>query len=337
MLEIRPNCEEHNMASRNDLCIAIDLGGTKMRVALIDRAGTLLERDSEPTLTDQGREQTVERLTGMVVRLLSLAEGKEMVGIGASLAGPVDPDTSTLYNPPNLPGWDGFSLKPLLENTFHIPFWAANDATLGAIGEHAYGVGQGVSDLIYLTVSTGIGGGIIVDDKPVLGARGYAGELGHISIDRNGPLCTCGNVGCLETFASGTAIAKFARECLETGRASLMQEMVAGNLALLDAQVVMEAACQHDSLARELVEQFARDLGLGLVNLMHIFDSQMIIIGGGVSLSHRIYSKTLDTAIRRRLMANLREHINVVTSALGDDSSLLGAAYLAFQRGGRGE
>ena len=325
------------MASEEDLCIAIDLGGTKMRVALIDRSGTLLQRDSELTLTIQGREQTLERLTSIISRLISLSGGRKLMGIGASLAGPVDPDSATMHNPPNLPGWDGFSLKPLLENTFHIPVWAANDATLGAIGEHTYGIGQGVKNLIYLTVSTGIGGGIIVDGSPVLGARGFAGELGHMIIDRNGPSCSCGNVGCLETFASGTAIAKFARERLEKKQDSLILEMVEGDLARVDAKVVMEAAGQGDSLAGELVEQFARDLGLGLVNLMHIFDPQMIIIGGGVSQSSHIYSAALDAAIRDNVMAHLREHINVVTSVLGDDASLLGAANLAFQLGRREE
>ena len=180
------------MTRQEDLCIAIDVGGTKTRVALIDSTGTLLQRDSEATLANQGREQTVERLTRMIARLISLSGGGNLIGIGASLAGPVDPDTATMYNPPNLPGWDGFSPKSLLEETFHIPVWAANDATLGAIGEHAYGIGQGVTNLIYLTVSTGIGGGIIVDGNPILGARGFAGELGHISIDRNGPSCSWG-------------------------------------------------------------------------------------------------------------------------------------------------
>lgn len=324
------------MASMEDLCVSIDLGGTKMRVAVIDRSGTLIQRDEEPTLAPQGREQTVERLTRIIAKLIFLAGNRKLVGIGASLAGPVDPDTGTMNSPPNLPGWDGFSLKPLLEQTFNLPMWAANDATLGAIGEHSYGIGQGVTNLLYLTVSTGIGGGIIVDNSPILGARGFAGELGHMSIYRNGPLCTCGNVGCLETFASGTAVAKFARERLEGGQDSLIRKVVDGDLAGVNSKMVMDAAGQGDPLAMELVEQFASNLGLGLVNLMHIFDPQMIVLGGGVSQSYQVYSAALNAAIRRHVMAHLREHINVVVSTLGDDASLLGAAHMAFQRGVRG-
>ena len=323
------------MTSKEDVSIAIDLGGTKMRVAVIDRAGTLLQREEEPTLAQQGREQTVERLTRIITRLMSSARGRQVIGIGASLAGPVDPDTATIYSPPNLPGWDGFSLKPLLEETFGIPLWAVNDATLGAVGEHAYGIGQGVANLVYVTVSTGVGGGIIVDGKPLLGARGFAGEIGHMSIDSDGPLCRCGNVGCLETLASGTAIANRALERLERGEESILQEMVKGDLAKVNAKAVMEAAAQGDSLAVALVDRFARDLGRGLANLLHIFDPQMIILGGGVSQSYQVYSTALDAAIQSNVMAHLKENINVVTSVLGDNVSLLGAAHLAFQRGGR--
>ena len=321
------------MASKEDLSIAIDLGGTKMRVAVIDRAGVLLQREEEPTLAHQGREQAVERLTQIITNLIPSTKGRELVGIGASLASPVDPDTATMYNPPNLPGWDGFSLKFLLEKTFGIPVWADNDATLGAVGEHAYGIGQGVQNLVYVTVSTGVGGGIIADGRPLQGAKGFAGEIGHMSIDRNGPLCRCGNVGCLETLASGTAIANLALERLEQGEESILQEMVNGNLAKVNAEAVMKAAGQGDSMAVDLVNRFARDLGLGLVNLLHIFDPEMIILGGGVSRSYQIYSKALNEAILSNTMTHLRGHINLVTSVLGDDISLLGAAHLVFQRG----
>jgi glucokinase len=323
------------MASREDVSISIDLGGTKMRVAVIDRAGTLLQREEEPTLAHQGREQAVERLAQIIARLISSTNGREVIGIGASLASPVDPDTAIMYSPPNLPGWDGFSLKPLLEGRFGIPMWAVNDATLGAVGEHAYGIGRGVANLVYVTVSTGIGVGIITDGKPLLGARGFAAEIGHMVIDKNGPPCGCGNTGCLEALASGTAIANMALERLERSEESILQEMANGDPTDVNAKTVMEAAAQGDSLAVALVDQFARDLGLGLVNLMHIFDPQMIILGGGVSQSYQVYSNALDAAIRGNVMAHLREHINVVTSVLGDDVSLLGAAHLAFQRGGR--
>ena len=325
------------MPNENDICITIDLGGTKMRVALINRAGVLLAREDSLTGADQGREQTLERLTKIITQLIPYTEGRKLVGIGASVAGSIDPYTAIMHNANNLPGWDGFSLKPMLEETFRIPVWALNDATLGAIGEHVYGIGKGLQNLIYVTVSTGIGGGIIINGNPIIGHRGSAGEIGHMSIDRNGPVCKCGNVGCLETLASGTAIANRAIEGLGQGQKSMLQDIVNGDLSKITAAMVMRTASQFDSFAMELVDQFAKNLAIGLVNLLHIFDPQIIILGGGVSQSYSIYSAVLSKAMHTNTMPHLREHINVVPSVLGDDVSLLGAASLAFQRAERGE
>ena len=323
------------MASIDDLCIALDVGGTRTRVGIVDGDGNIIHRDQEPTQVDVSVEQTGEWLAGMVAKLMPLTDPGRLIGIGAALAGPVDPETCTIYNPPNLPGWNGFSPRPPLEQRFNLPVWAFNDATLGAMGEHAYGAGQGVDNLVYLTVSTGIGGGVIVDGRPVLGARGFAAELGHMVIDRNGPPCSCGGRGCLEAFASGTSLARFARERLEQGEAGLMLEMVDGDLSRLNAGVVTDAADMGDPLAMDLVRQFAEDLGLGLANLLHIFDPEVIVLGGGVSRSYETYAEELIAAIRRYAMANLSEHIRVTPTVLGDDAPLLGAACLAFQRGGR--
>lgn len=325
------------MPSEDDLCISVDIGGTRMRVALVNRVGVLLAREDALTLAEQGKEQALERLTRIIAQLIPYTEGKELVGIGASLAGSVNPYSTIIHNANNLPGWDGFSLKSILEDMFRIPVWALNDATLGAIGEHVYGIGKGLRNLIYVTVSTGIGGGIIIDGKPIIGHTGSAGEIGHMSIDRNGPVCKCGNIGCLETLASGTAIANRAIGRLGQGQKSILRDIVKGNLSNITAAMVMKTASQFDPFAMALVDQFANDLAVGLVNLLHIFDPQIIILGGGVSQSYSIYSVALSKAMHTHAMAHLREHINVVPSVLGDDVSLLGAASLAFQRAERGE
>ena len=259
-----------------------------------------------------------------------------MVGIGASLAGPVDPVTGTLYAPPNLPGWDGFSPGAELTPRFGLPVWAANDATLGAVGEHAYGAGRGLDNMVYLTVSTGIGGGVIADGEPLLGARGYAAELGHMVIDRNGPLCSCGARGCLESLASGTSMARFAREGLARGEGELLLEMAGGDPSNVNSALVVEASLSGDPLAVDIMRKFVEDLGLGLANLMHIFDPDLIVLGGGVSRSFDAYAEALLAATRRHTMANLRDKVNVTATALGDDAPLLGAARMAFQRAERG-
>ena len=318
------------MASKGDLSLAIDLGGTNIRVAVVDRGGAVLQRERERTQAHLGPEHAMARLTETATRLMHSAGDRQIAGIGVALGSPVDPDTGTMYNPPSLPGWDGFSPKHALEESLHLPVHIANDATLGAVGEFAYGIGQGMDDLVYVTVSTGIGGGVIVNGAPVLGMEGFAAELGHMSIDRNGTLCNCGNTGCLEALASGTALANIAMERMRQGENSLMEAMAEDGIDIR-AEAVMEAAAQGDPLAKELVEQFAEDLGTGLVNLLHIFNPQMIVLGGGVCQNLHLFFAPLKAAIKRRAMAHLKERIPVVASVLGDDASLLGAAHLVFE------
>ena len=324
------------MTGTDDLCIAMDVGGTRTRVALVDRAGNIVHREGGGTQALAGPDEALERISSIIETLVTRTGARRIVGIGASLAGPVDPVTGTLYAPPNLPGWDGFSPGAGLTPRFGLPVWAANDATLGAVGEHAYGAGRGVDNLVYLTVSTGIGGGVIADGKPLLGARGYAAELGHMVIDRNGPPCSCGAHGCLESLASGTATARFARERLARGENSLMAEMAGGDPSKVNSALVMDAAVRGDSLAAGIMQRFVEDLGLGLANLMHIFDPELIVLGGGVSRSFDDYAEALVAATRSHTMANLRDRVNVKATALGDDAPLLGAARLAFQRAERG-
>ena len=317
------------MSSNSDLSLAIDVGGTNIRVAVVDRSGAVLQRERERTQSHLGAENAMARLTATASRLMRAAGDGRFAGVGVSLGSPVDPYTGTMYNPPSLHGWDGFSPKQALEHSLWLPVHVANDATLGAVGEHAYGIGRGVENLVYVTVSTGIGGGVIVEGIPILGADGFAAELGHMSIERDGPLCNCGNTGCLEAIASGTALANIANERLRQGERSAMQATADGDG--VRAETVMGAAAQGDALAKELVEQFARDLGQGLANLLHIFNPQMIILGGGVSQNLHLFFAPLKAAIQRRTMAHIRVNIPVVASVLGDDASLLGAAHLVFE------
>lgn len=326
---VHHNCREGSMAGRGDLALAIDVGGTNTRVAVVDRDGSVLQRERAPTLAEQGTEQAMARLTATASRLM-LAAGGRFAGVGIALGSPVDPETGIMYNPPSLPGWDGFSPKAALEESLGLPVRIANDATLGAVGEYAYGVGQGVENLVYITVSTGIGGGVIVEGIPIFGMGGFAGELGHMSIDRNGLLCNCGNTGCLEALASGTAIARNATSRLEQGEQSAMRAM-ADDDGSVRAETVMEAAARGDPLAMEVLEQFTEDLGQGLTNLLHIFNPEMIVLGGGVCRDLHLFFAPLKAVMQRRAMAHLQSNIPVVASVLGDDASMLGAAHMVFE------
>lgn len=312
--------------------LVADVGGTRTRVALVDGDGSIRRRHSAETLEHEGRDAVMGRLLDALLSMASDAEAGSVVGVGLSVASPTDPQTGEMYNPPNLSGdeWHMYSPKPFLEERLSLPVWAANDATLGAVGEHTFGTGRGFRNMIYMTVSTGIGGGIIVDGKPYMGAKGFAGEIGHMAIDRNGPLDNCGNVGCLEALASGTALGRIARERLATGESSVLHELSQGDLANVDARLVAEAASAGDALALSLMDDMGTNLGVGIVSLMHIFDPELIVIGGGVSQGLDLLLPAIKREIRQRAMAHLRDRMPVVRSQLGDDVSLLGAAALVF-------
>ena len=316
-----------------EYALAADLGATQIRGAFVDREGHVSHRCAAATLAHRGRDEVLSRFAHLLEQVASSAKPATPEGIGVSLASPTDPDTGVMYNPPNLPGWDGFSLKPVLEERFSLKTSLANDATLAALAEHVYGAGRGYKHMIYMTLSTGIGGGIIIDGRLYTGDRGFAGEVGHISIDRNGPPCNCGNVGCLEALASGTAVARMARERLEAGEDSVLLEH-RGQLDKVDARMVAEAAISGDRLAQSIMREVGSNVGVGIVSLLHAFDPQIIVIGGGMSSSLQLLLPGITQEIERRAMVHQRDRVPVVRSELGDDVSLLGAAALAFQASG---
>ena len=310
--------------------LAADLGGTQIRVALVDRDGQLVHRSDTPTIAQQGRDLTLDRFLAAIEGVALRARPGSLVGIGVAVASPTDPETGAMYNPPNLPGWDMVSLKPMLEQRLSLPTSVANDATLAALAEHRYGAGKGTRNMIYLTVSTGIGGGIIIEGKLYAGSGGFAGELGHITIDRNGPVCNCGNVGCLEALASGAAVARTSRERVAAGETSVLVERARSDLAKVDARMVAEAAVSGDRLAQAIMDDVATNLGIGIVSLVHAFDPELIVVGGGMSRSHQLLLPGITQEVDRHVMAHQRGRVEVVVSDLTDDVGVLGAAALAF-------
>ena len=307
--------------------LAADLGGTQIRVALVDRQGGILERHAIPTLAQRPRDEVVQRFVGALKNVAETVEASELSGVGVSLASPTDPETGVMYNPPNLPGWDGFSLKPVIEAEFSLRASCANDATLAALAEQKYGAGRGYKHLIYMTVSTGIGSGIVIDGKLYTGRSGFAGEIGHLTVDRNGPLCNCGNLGCLEAVASGTAVARMARERIAAGESSVLADVARNQPDDLDARKVAEAARSGDALASSIMDEVGVSLGCGVVSL---FDPEVIVIGGGLSRSLDLLQPGITGEIEAHAMAQHRGRKPIAKSELGDDVGLLGAAGLAF-------
>ena len=318
----------------NSLALAVDFGGTNIRVALLDRQANISHRHSVPTLAHLGRDAVLERLIGALEHAITSEDRSDIVGIGASLASPTDPETGTMHGPPNLPGWHGFSPKKALEDRFLLPVAAANDATLAALAEQRYGAGRGHRHVIYMTVSTGIGGGIVIDGKLYTGSRGFAGEIGHVTVDRGGPRCNCGNTGCLEVMASGTAVARMARERLAGGESSVLVERSEGDLDRVDARMVAQAAREGDRLAVAVMSEASANLGIGIVGILHTFDPDVIVIGGGMTENFDIMLPVIRQEVGRRVMSHFGGDERLVMSELGDDVSLVGAAALAFSTHG---
>ncbi len=226
----------------------------------------------------------------------------------------------------------GRRLRDIVKEKYRVDTLLINDASAAALGEHHFGAGQGINNLILLTVGTGIGGGIIINDRLYNGPGGSAGEIGHMTIDVNGPRCSCGNVGCLETLASGTAVAKEAMKCINQGERSSLIEIVEGKIEDITAEKVEVAARRGDPLASEVIFKAATYLGVGVANLVNIFNPEMIIIGGGVANMGDLLLNPARQVVNERAFSLPARAVSIVPAQLGNDAGLLGAAVFAFQQ-----
>jgi glucokinase len=308
----------------------VDLGGTQVRAVLTDAEGTPLKRANTLTLAHEGPQQVMARVQDCISQVLEGTERSKVLGIGIGAPGTVNPWTGILTNTTNIPGLDNWPLRDQLAQQFRVPAFVGNDAKLAALGEHRFGAGREASSLVYLTISTGIGGGVIDGGRLVLGAHGWATELGHIIVEPRGPRCPCGNIGCLEALAAGPAIARHAIELLQSGRASLLASIVEGKLDRITAKEVVEAARAGDRLAVQVMERAAFYLGIGMVSIIHAFDPQLIIVGGGVSKAGDLLFAPVRGIIAERAMTEEWRRTPIVPAVLGDDVGLLGAVALVL-------
>jgi glucokinase len=304
--------------------IAMDLGGTRFRVAVGTSDGEVEWRVSRLTFAEQGPTAVINRMFTTVDEALKTVDASSPVrGIGIAAPGPLDPWSGVIHRPPNLPGWDQIPLKQLFEDRFGIPVRVGNDANWAAVGEHRYGAGKGYSDVVYITVSTGVGGGIIIDNRLLLGHCGFAGELGHMTIDPQGPLDTCGNTGCLEAFASGTAIARRAVEMVMAGAKTSLSGYSAEEMR---AELVQAEAYRGDEVAVQIMRDAGTALGVGVLNIAQILNPQRIILGGGVAMgAGPLLWDAMLKVVRTRAMTQCQQETEIVPASLGDDAGLVGA------------
>jgi glucokinase len=302
--------------------IAVDVGGTQIRAACY-APDSLTPIRIDRTSTRHPSETPLERLTELVASIWP--EKGSVAAIGVAAPGPLDPFAGVIREAPNIPGWIDVPLRSHIEQRFGVPVALGNDANLAALGEWTYGAGQGHHHLVYITVSTGIGGGVIIDDRLLLGLNGLAAELGHVTILPDGPLCGCGARGHLEALSSGTGIARWVEEQLSQGARS---SLPCGQP--VTAKLVGVAAQAGDALAIAAIERAGSYLGLALANYLHIFNPSIIIIGGGVSQLGPLLLDPLWAAIEKHTLSPYYlEHLTLARAALGDAAGLIGALALA--------
>lgn len=316
------------MADRETL-LALDFGGTKLTAGLAAAGETRWLAHAQAPSPPNGDASADRREILALARCL-LAEIKARpAAVGVSFGGPVDAAQGLVLLSHHVPGWEDFPLAAWLRGEFGTPAAVDNDANAGALGEWRFGAGQGCASLLYVTVSTGIGGGWVLDGRVYHGADSLAGEIGHMTVEPGGPPCACGRRGCLEALAAGPAIARRARERLRAapGRGARLLELAGGDVDAVTAKEVSQAADLGDPLAQEVLDEAARALGLGLAAAIVLVNPQRVVVGGGVSKAGERYFAAVREAARAHVLPGMT--VDVVPAALGDDAPLWGAIALA--------
>ncbi len=318
--------------------LAVDIGGTKILTALFSADGKMLAKDVCPTLADEGVKPVIERLCSAIESMLdgNNLKASQMGGIGIACAGGIDSGRGVVVTPsPNMTGWADIPLGDIIQERFKISTFVVNDASAAALGEHRSGAGMGVNNLVLFTLGTGIGGGIITSGELYLGAVGAAAEIGHMTIDDNGPQCGCGNTGCLEMLASGRAVERDAVKRISRGEKSSLSEMAGGKTEDITAEMVGAAAKNGDPLALDVLSRAAYYLGIGMINVVNIFSPEMIVLGGGMAELGDLFIGPGKKMVAERAFPISSRIVRIVTAQLGNEAGVCGAAAFALDRSKR--
>lgn len=318
------------------LAIGVDLGGTQITTILANPQGKVVERLQRETPTRGGPNEIVHAIETEIKSLLDkeITERSTLLGVGIACPGSIDIHRQIITTSPNLSGFSYFPLVEKLSSKLQTKIRIGNDLTLAGLGEHRFGAGKGISNMIFVGVGTGIGGGIIIDNKVYHGKSGSAGEIGHIIIQPNGPKCGCGNKGCLEAIASGNGLKKLARKRIDAGENSILADLIthpakwkeSGNL--LSSKAIFDGAKTGDILAKSIVSGGVTALGTALAILVNLFNPQMIVIGGGLANQWEMYIKPAIERMNQLAFPQPKEDATVVPSSLQGLAGALGAMTL---------
>ncbi|HKI52989.1 MAG TPA: ROK family protein [Anaerolineales bacterium] len=308
---------------------AIDMGATHLSIALADFTARIHYESEFPFDIKDGPETCIEEADQKLRNILSELglSLSDLSAIGIGVPGPVITEAGMVIAPPIMPGWDHFPIRETLEEKWICPVTLNNDAELGALGEWAYGAGRGQKNIAYIKIGSGIGAGLVLNQQIYGGTTGAAGEIGHLTIDENGPLCNCGNHGCLEAFAGGHAIALQGQALAKSGKRTLLSDIPTEKITAL---TVTEAARHGDLHAQEILRRAGTSIGIAIAGLINLFNPSVVIIGGGVSQIGDTLTNPIRQAVRERAMRASEQSVRITTGMLGRRSLLIGATVQAI-------
>ena len=306
--------------------VGVDLGGTKISTALSDLEGKIINQTTIPTDAHEGEVPVLNRIINSIEKVVndSAVSYEDIKGIGIGSPGPLDAKQGIIITTPNLP-FKNFNLVKPISEKFGVPVFLDNDANVAAIGEFMFGAGKGAENIVFFTVSTGVGGGAILNGKVYRGHTSNALEIGHMTVAPHGPRCNCGNVVCVEATSSGTAIAKRAHEALSTKVETSLRKYE----NVTSYEVFVEAAA-GDPVAKDIIDDAMNYLGIAVANAVSIFDPEYVIIGGGVSKAGDVVFDTVRKVVNKRCFKSMAESVKIVPAGLGTDAGLIGAVALAL-------
>ncbi len=311
--------------------IGVDLGTLHTTITIIDLLGRIEKRIEYPTNCQLEKDNILEKLKANIYNIIknSGLKRKKIAGIGVAAPGLID-KKGTMLITPNF-GWRDTPLREILEKKFHIPVFVDNNVNAMALAESEFGEGQGVKNFVFINVGMGIGAGVVINGELFYGESNCTGEIGHTTVDYNGPKCSCGNNGCLEVMASGPAVTKRAIKAIKEGEKSLISELVNYELNQISAEIVATAANQGDKLGRSIMEETGEYLGTGVANIINLFNPELVIVGGGVAQAGDLIFEPLKKAVQKRAFSVSAEVAKIIPVSLGKDCTVIGAAALVLK------
>lgn len=314
--------------------IGIDVGGTKIVAGLVNRAGQILNRYSTRAHAEQQPAVVIAAIEQAYQALLETSPitvaGADIEAVGLGFPGNTNGPAGLVLVSSNLPAWDHFPLRDTVAERLGVPVLLDNDTNLCALGEHRYGAGRGISNMCYVTFSTGYGIGIIINDRLYVGHTGTAGEIGHIVVDIGGPPCTCGKQGCVMAYASGIGLSRMAYEKIQAGAKTQLRDMAPAGGGRIEGEIIAQAAAQGDPIAREILQVAGYYGGVGLSIIIQTLNPEVIVIGGGLMHIGPLLQKPMIKGMHENTQRALWDSVRLVPWQLGDDLGILGAAAKVF-------